>query len=627
MSDEAGTAPVPATEADLEPLLEYLKSARGFDFSGYKRSSLERRIRKRMNHAGVDRFDEYQDYLEVTPDEFTELFNTILINVTAFFRDRAAWDYMADEVIPRLLADVPDPEPIRVWSAACASGEEAYTVAILLAEALGEDDFRRRVKIYATDVDEDALVRARGAAFTRELLKPVPEDYVARYFEQTAFGWSFRGDLRRSVIFGRNDLVQDAPISRVDLLVSRNALMYFTPETQARILRHFNFALKRSGFLFLGKSEMLITHTDLFTPHSLKWRVFRKVPRPGVSERLAFLAESAGVDPEGRGREAELRSGALDLAPVAQVVVDRSGLVTEINQGARALFGLGPADLGRPLRDLELSYRPADLRSALEVAYKEQRPVRIGRVPWNSSAGEGKTLDVTVSPVEGAGPLALGASISFDDATDAARLAEDHEYSKRQLETAYEELQSTVEELETTNEELHSTNEELETTNEELQSSNEELETMNEELHSTNDELEAMNEEQARRGAELDRVNMFLEGILGSMGVGVVVLDRDQCVQVWNANSTDLWGLRSAEVEGEHFLGLDIGFPVERLKDPIRRVLAGDEESSKHEVEAVTRRGRTVQCRVRVMSLKAASGDLYGVILLMSGGDRLPVGS
>jgi two-component system CheB/CheR fusion protein len=622
MSDDGAPATTAADPAALKSLLDYLKSSRGFDFSGYKRSSLERRIRKRMAAVEIERYEEYQDYLQVTPNEFTELFDTILINVTGFFRDKPAWDYVASDVIPPILEGLPDPEPIRIWSAACASGEEAYTIAILFAEALGEEEFRRRVKIYATDVDEDALARARQASFPRDALKSVPEDYAARYFEQNTLGYSFRGDLRRSVIFGRNDLVQDAPISRIDLLVSRNALMYFTPETQARILGHFNFGLKRSGFLFLGKSEMLITHADLFTPHNLRWRVFRKVPRLGLSERLAFLGDNAAEDTDAARRYGELRGGAFDRAPVAQLVVDRSGFVTEVNQAARDLFDLGAAEVGRPLQDLELSYRPADLRSGLEQAYLERRDVSIGRVPWKPSRGEAKTLEVLVAPIPGTGTRALGATISFFDATEIARLDEEHQRSQRQLETAYEELQSTVEELETTNEELHSTNEELETTNEELQSSNEELETMNEELQSANDELEAMNEEQANRSLELDRANLFLEGILGSLGVGVVVLDREQRVQVWNANSSDLWGLRADEVEGQHFLALDMGFPVEQLKEPIRATLNGDREESEYEFEAITRRGRKVSSRVRIMPLKDDADGLYGVILLMAVADQ-----
>jgi two-component system CheB/CheR fusion protein len=616
MSARAATAQ--EDPAALKALLDYLKGSRGFDFSGYKRTSLERRIRKRMHEVEIERYDEYQDHLQVTPDEFTALFDTILINVTGFFRDKPAWDYLAGDVIPQILEDVPQPDPIRVWSAACSSGEEAYTLAILLAEALGDEDFRRRVKIYATDIDEEALARARHAIFPRDALNSVPDDYAARYFEQGPLGYSFRGDLRRSVIFGRNDLVQDAPISRIDLLVSRNALMYFTPETQARILRHFNFALKPTGYLFLGKSEMLITHTDLFMPKNLKWRVFRRVPQHGWAERLAFVTDNAATDQDAAGDRGALRSGAFSMSPVAQLVVDRSGFLTEVNEAARSLFEIAPADVGRPLHDLEVSYRPVDLRSALEQAYGERRTVTVGRVAWHPPDEEAKTLQVVVAPVPGPGPRALGAIISFDDVTETARLDEEHGRSQRQLETAYEELQSTVEELETTNEELHATNEELETTNEELQSSNEELETMNEELQSTNDELEAMNEEQASRSIELDRANLFLEGILGSLGIGVVVLDRDQRVQVWNANSTELWGLRPDEVEGHHFLALDIGFPVEMLKEPIRAALNGDEDHREHEVEAVTRRGRTVACRVRIVPLKAPSDELYGLILLMA---------
>ena len=604
----------------LEPLLEYLKRNRGFDFTGYKRTSLERRLRKRMNAVGVATYDEYQDLLEVTPDEYTDLFNTILINVTGFFRDKPAWDYLAQEIVPQILERNPTPGTIRVWSAACATGEEAYTIAMVLAEALGEEAFKRRVKIYATDVDEDALSRARQAVYPRDAVKALPDDFADKYFERGPTGWTFRSDLRRSVIFGRNDLVEDAPISRIDLLVSRNALMYFTPETQARILGHFNFALKDTGFLFLGKSEMLITHTDLFTPYNLRWRVFCAVSGPGLRDRLTFLTE-AGVPEPGVGY-GELLSGAFDSAESGSVVVDRLGTVTRINQAARTLFGLSASEVGRPFQDLDLSYRPVDLRSALEQAYAERDLVRVGRVPWSTPSNLQLTLDVRVSPVAGPTGKALGATITFTDVTRAAEVDDEYDRFKRQLETAYEELQSTVEELETTNEELHSTNEELETTNEELQSGNEELETMNEELQSTNDELEVMNDEQAERTIELDKANLFLEGILNSLGVGVAVLDRDQRVQVWNGNAVEQWGLRAEEVEGERFLGLDIGLPVEQLKGSLRKALADGIEAH-DSVSAVTRRGKAVECAVRTIPLRRNDGDVSGALVLIAvDGDR-----
>ena len=251
--------------ASLEQVLDFIKDSRGFDFTGYKRSSIERRIAKRMTEVGVENYDEYLDFLQLHGEEFAELFNTILINVTGFFRDPRAWEYLATQVVPQLVEARGSDAPLRVWCAGSASGEEAYTVAMVLARAIGDDDFRERVKIYATDVDEQALDQARHGAYLPRQVEDVPRDALERFFERTDQRYVFRKDLRRSVIFGRNDLVQDAPISRIDLLVCRNTLMYFTAEAQSHILRRFHFALNDDGVLMLGKSEMLITHSDVFT--------------------------------------------------------------------------------------------------------------------------------------------------------------------------------------------------------------------------------------------------------------------------------------------------------------------------------------------------------------------------
>jgi two-component system, chemotaxis family, CheB/CheR fusion protein len=240
---------------DLEVLLDYLRRSRGFDFTGYKRTSLSRRIEKRMQTVGADGYLGYLDHLEVDPEEFTHLFNTILINVTGFFRDPLAWEYLAAEVLPRLAADKRDGEPIRVWSAGCASGEEAYTLAMAIAEALGPETVKERVKIYATDVDEDALNQARQARYTAKQVESLPPELLERYFERNGHGYVFSKELRRSVIFGRHDLIQDAPISRIDLLVCRNTL-YLNSDPQAHVLARFNFALREGGYLFLGKAEI-----------------------------------------------------------------------------------------------------------------------------------------------------------------------------------------------------------------------------------------------------------------------------------------------------------------------------------------------------------------------------------
>ncbi len=234
------TGSEPVSDASFDALLDYLKRSRGFDFSGYKRTSLERRIRKRMGEIGIDAFGEYLDRLEVHQDEFAHLFDTILINVTSFFRDRPAWDYLASDVVPRLLESRGESERIRVWCAGCASGEETYTVAIVLAEALGVDAYTDRVKIYATELDEDALAQARLGAYGPKAIEPVPQELRDRYFERGDQHYSFRKELRRTIIFCRNDLTQNAPISRIDLLVCRNTLMYFNAETQERIVNRLH---------------------------------------------------------------------------------------------------------------------------------------------------------------------------------------------------------------------------------------------------------------------------------------------------------------------------------------------------------------------------------------------------
>src|SRR5215468_4043420 len=273
-------------EVRFEVLLDYLKGDRGFDFTAYKRSSLMRRIQKRLQAVDVTTYEDYQTYLEAHPEEFGLLFNTILINVTSFFRDEEAWDFLGRQVVPRILAGGRPDSAIRVWSAGCASGEEAYTLAIILAEQLGIDAFRRRVKIYASDVDEESLLQARHATYTASQVQDVPAELLARYFERVDDRFLFHKDVRRSIIFGRHDLVQDAPISRVNLLVCRNTLMYFTRETQAKVLNRFHFALRNGGFLFMGRAELLLTHGELFTPVELKWRVFTKTVTQNVRDAM-----------------------------------------------------------------------------------------------------------------------------------------------------------------------------------------------------------------------------------------------------------------------------------------------------------------------------------------------------
>src|SRR6266850_298752 len=583
-----------STSPEFENLLEHLKNTRGFDFAAYKRATLSRRIDRRMSTVGVDSYTAYFDYLQVHQNEFTQLFNSILINVTSFFRDREAFDFLARDVVPKIVEGSQQTGgDIRIWSAGCASGEECYSVAILFAEAMGAEQFRERVKIYATDVDEEALAGARQAMYTDRQIDDVPADLRDKYFDRASERWMFKKDLRRSVIFGRHDLLDDAPISRVDLLLCRNTLMYFNHEAQAKIVRRFHFALRDGGFLVLGKAEMLLNFVGAFVPADLKQRVFMKVRVENGADRLLTGYPERDERALLTSPPARLREISFDQDPIAQLVVDVKSHLLLANARARDLFGLNARDLGRPLQDLEVSYRPVELRSSIDEAHALRQVVQMREVAWPTPGGEPRYFNVQVTPVLDAADVSLGSKVLFTDITRQRELQDELQRSRQELETAYEELQSTNEELQTTNEELQSTNEELETVNQELR----------------------------QRGTDLSRSNVFLGGILRSVPLAVIVLDEQLQVELWNDVAADLWGLRADEVRGRHFFGLDIGLPVEQLKQPIAGLTRQGDHRFDTEINAMNRRGRQVRLRVQCVSIGSAEQG-KGIILLMQEAPR-----
>jgi two-component system CheB/CheR fusion protein len=281
-------------EPDLTALLQYIHAQRGIDFGSYKEQSLRRRLQKRMEVVGIESFAAYTDFLQASPEEFTPLLDTVFINVTHFFRDREAWDVIRRQVIPRILGEKSSPASrIRVWCAGVASGEEPYSIAILLVQAMGKEEFQRRVKIYATDIDDAALARARQGVYTAKQVEEVPAHVRDESFDRSGENFAFRSDLRHCIVFGRHNLLQDAPISRLDLLICRNTLMYFNGEAQGKVLARFHFALRDEGFLFLGKAEMLLTRRNLFLPLDPRARIFTKSTQ--VSQRSRAFACTCGT--------------------------------------------------------------------------------------------------------------------------------------------------------------------------------------------------------------------------------------------------------------------------------------------------------------------------------------------
>lgn len=272
---------MPLLEVDeLENLLQYLKQILQIDLTGYKRSSVLRRTLVRMQRVGAEHYHDYFNRLQQQPDEATHLLDTILINFTSFFRDRPVWEYLESQVIPQILANKAPSKPIRVWSAGCASGEETYSLAMLLIEALGIEQFHQRVWLYGTDIDADAISQARKGYYPDYKIEAIPKAWQEKYFQRKDNGYCWRQDRHGSLSFHVHNLIQPSLLPQIDLLVCRNLLMYFTNETQLQTLVSFYSSLEDNGFLLLGKAENLVMRPQrsLFTPLQQRERVFKKVP-------------------------------------------------------------------------------------------------------------------------------------------------------------------------------------------------------------------------------------------------------------------------------------------------------------------------------------------------------------
>ncbi len=278
---------------DFEALLNYLKHNQKCDLTGYKRSTLMRRFQHRMqNINNIDSYSSYLEYFQTHPEEYIALLDDVLINVTDFFRDLDAWEYLATEIVPKIITGKQPNEPIRAWSAGCSTGQEVYSLLILLAEALGVESCLQRVRCFATDADKAALRQARQGTYSELEVNSIPAPLREKYFEQTEKGYVFHSALRQRVVFAHHNLLQDAPMSKQDLLLCRNVMIYFNLKAQASILARFHFALKDTGFLFLGKAESVIDRRQIFTPISLKHRIYVKGSKLELKDYLLINPRS-----------------------------------------------------------------------------------------------------------------------------------------------------------------------------------------------------------------------------------------------------------------------------------------------------------------------------------------------
>lgn len=576
-------------QGTLTELVEALAKERDIDLRGYRHTTLARRVQRRMQLLKIGSYQEYLEYIRRRPDETDDLLNTVLINVTRFFRDIHAWDTLQTEVLPAMFRSRPVGTTFRVWCAGCATGEEAYSTAIMLCEYLGPRVKDYEIKIYATDNDEDALKIARRAEYEPDRLRGVRPEIREKYFTGNST-IRVAGDVRRMVIFGRSNLLTDAPISHVDLLVCRNVLIYFDTIAQERIMRQLRYALNDGGVLFLGKAESQLKRNSDFAAISPRWRIFQRRSSQGPLEWHG-LAGRTNMESESKDKaQQELQSlklyydTLLGTLESGILIMDSNDTVISGNEKVHKLWELSNKMEGQRLQNTELWQRCPELKQRLEESRKgEPKPVH-----FDCYVNPATMVSVIIKPiVPTSGSSPLGTLIYMENVTPRVTLQSTIE----ELETTAEELQSTNEELETTNEELQSTNEELETTNEELQSTNEELETTNEELQSLNEELETTNEELSSRTRELDEVNARYSEMMERIPWPVFLVDRAGLIYMFNTAARKLFGFAQPSEQGIRLEELPMdNRSRQNLMRRHRTVVENHKQSSLRNLHLVTNR-------------------------------------
>lgn len=629
-------APAPLQDADLLAALgrvhEALRRATGHDFSHYKSGTLVRRLRRRlqMRHRGP--LAEYLDLLERDPIEPELLAKEMLIGVTQFFRDSEAFDYLAAHVLPVVLAPERAAEGVRIWCAGCATGEEAYSLGILVRERIAEMADPPRVQIFATDIDGEAIYEARSARYPADIAARVTPERLARFFAQEGASYVVTREVREMCIFSQHSLIRDPPLLAVDLLVCRNVLIYLDAALQKRLVPIFHYALRRGGYLFLGPSEGLTAHSELFETMDKRARVFRRAesvqrrlvefplaPRgaPRTSPPSPLAPPSAAAEEHAVNAAFE-RLVLQEYAPPGAVVNERGEVICVAGLTGRYLQP--PAGvLTTNVFDIAHAGLRIELRTALHVAARTGKRVVRDDVEIDDE-GRVQRLRLTVRPLPGARQEGLYAVILQAQPVTApepdampAGSAPVIEHLESELHRTRANLRTTIEQLESSNEELKSSNEELLSTNEEMQSANEELQSSQEELKSLNEELATVNAELGRKVDELARANADLQNLFSSTDVATLFLDRDQRVTRFTPAAKALFRLIDADV-GRPIAHLAPRFVEEDLVADVDEVLRTLRTIERH----VVTMERGAWYLLRVMPYRTAEGRIGGAVITLA---------
>jgi two-component system CheB/CheR fusion protein len=619
----------------LGEIFSLLRRISGVDFRRYKMPTVKRRLLRRMALHRLTDSDAYLRLLRDDPKEANALYQDLLIHVTRFFREPDSFAVLSSEAVPDLVQSRGEDEALRIWVPGCATGEEAYSIAIVLTEALGDQALPRKIQLFATDVSEGAIEHARAGVYPLSISADVSPERLKRFFTKTDGAYRVTKTLRDACIFARHDLTRDPPFSRLDLIVCRNVMIYLEATLQKRLISVFHYALKSTGFLMLGPAETTGPQ-QLFAIVDKRWRLYRKaafdagLPGGFSIDRLASLpaAPEAGrpaARPDGRTVHDEATRLLLQRYSPPSVVVDESFQIVQF-RGQTGHF-LEPASGEPNLSVLKMAREGLlfPLRSALQLARRKHRAARKDRIPVRRN---GEWFDVNVEVV----PLNTGGLehflVTFEDATGRphprgqksrgrestpARRESDERVAglTRELAASREYLQSIIQELEAANEELQSANEEVLSSNEELQSTNEELDTAKEELQSTNEELNTLNEELHSRNEELSRVNSDLVNLLATVDITILIVGDDLRIRRFTPTAERMLNLIPSDV-GRPVGQINTNLQTDDLEKLTRETI---DTMTPRELEVQDRQGRWYSLRIR--PYKNVDNRIDGAVLTL----------
>lgn len=560
---------------NLNRVLLLLRSATGHDFSRYKKSTINRRIRRRMAQHDLTDLSIYTRYLKENPAEIHTLFKELLINVTSFFRDPEAFAAWKDEILPAQLADKPEGYVFRVWVVGCASGEEAYSIAILLREHMDEHAMDLHVQLYATDLDDDAIALARAGHYPPNIAADVSPERLRQFFVRDDTGYRVKKTIREMVVFAVQNVIKDPPFTKLDLLSCRNLMIYLEPELQKQLLPKFHWALKPGGVLFLSPSESIGNHSSLFSALNRKWKFYRALHgvRASVTEmpsRIAWATVSSQRSRENIVNKSldtnfseMTRRALIQFYAPASVVTDRSGNILFVHGETGKYLRPAPGQASLNVIDMAQEGLQSELRAALKDI--ESAPV-LDHKTLIKTQNDYQPVSFSIHPLSPAAKDSV-LLISFQDLPRdmppkrrrQGATAPQIELLERELAITKESLEATIEEQQASNEELKSTNEELQSTNEELQSTNEELETSKEELQSVNEELITVNTELQVKIEQLVGMQNDMKNLLDNIHAGIIFLDQNLLIRRFTPEAAAVYRLVST----------DVGRPLSDIKSDI----------------------------------------------------------